>query len=469
MHKLSDRLQVSVNTIKADIQKITLELEPFITYSMQTTTHFTMLFTKDTTAYELVKEIYKESLFLKVVARYLLGETKYLTIVEEDFVSVTKAFRTKKTVEDFLLAQNFQKNGEQFETDELTYRMVFVSIWMRADFFDKKVNQRILLLATSFVEEIFETFSSNYHLHNRQYQFLLYHTYLCLSRSDEHLIFANEMTAQNRIEYQKLSLIVKKIFKKNELTSKNIIFLTAICSTLPIRAKRYSVIELNYQNERTRIIEQHQQVKYLINLLEDEFQTLLYQNESFEISLIYFIHSLWENIQIYYLERNYYLSTEQLHYVSRVEKVLYQWKEATGNNVLCFNPLSIIRFTSEILPSLTIKRKKKYICMIIAETELSHIIYRHTLQKWLNSDFIFIDDNLYYSLDDIPVYREQWPHIIVCERTLQTRYTQSEPNLFYISRNTLLKDVKYIIDSFFELNLIEPINSFKEEHKKKKS
>lgn len=462
LYEISERLHVSVNTIKTDIHKLTLELESFITYNKHENTHITMLFSKDTTAYQLVKEVYKQSHFLRVLARYLLGETNYLTIVEEDFVSTTKAFHTKKMVETFLLAQNFQKKGHQFEANELTYRMVFVAVWMRTDFFNKKINQRLLLLANSFVKEIFETFSSNYYLNNRQYQFLVYHTYLCLSRSDEHLIFTNETITHARIEYQQLSLIAKKIFNKHELSSKNITFLTAICCTLPIRAKNYSVIELNYQNERMQIIEQTQEIKYLITLLEEEFQTILYQNESFEIPLIYFIYSLWENVQLYYLERNYYLSTEQFHYVSRVEKVLYQWKEATNNYSLYFNPLSVIKFTSEILPSLTIKRKEKYVCIIIAETELSHIIYRHTLKKWLNSDFIFIDDTLYYSLNDIPIYREKWPHIIICERTLKTRHMQTEPNFFYISRNTLLEDTKHVIDSFFELNLIDPLSSFKE-------
>lgn len=464
LRELSERLDVTVNTIKTDIHKLMLELAPFITYNMLTTTHITMLFSKEATDYDLVKEVYKESHFLKVVARYLLGETNYLTIVEEDFVSTTKAFRTKKNVENFLIAQNFQKIGEQFKADELTYRMLFVTIWMRTDLLNKIIDQRLLVLASSFVKQIFETFSSNYNLNNRQYKFLLYHTYLCLSRSEKQMFFANETTTQTRIEYQQLSVIAKKIFKKNELSSKNLTFLTAICSILPIRAKNYSIIELNYQNERIRIIENQQQIKYLINLFEEEFETVLFHNESFEIPFIYFVYSLWENIQNYYLERNYYLSTTQLHYVSRVENVLNRWKETTNDNTLHFNPLSIVKFTSEILPSLTIKRAKKYVCMIIAETELSHIIYRHTLKKWLNPEFIFIDENLYYSIDDIPVYREQWPYIIVCERTLQTRYTQLEPNFFYISRNTLLKDTKYIVDSFYELNLMNPNILFKQKN-----
>lgn len=464
LRELSERLDVTVNTIKTDIHKLMLELAPFITYNMLTTTHITMLFSKEATDYDLVKEVYKESHFLKVVARYLLGETNYLTIVEEDFVSTTKAFRTKKKVENFLIAQNFQKIGEQFKADELTYRMLFVTIWMRTDLINKIIDQRLLVLASSFVKQIFETFSSNYNLNNRQYKFLLYHTYLCLSRSEKQMFFANETTTQTRIEYQQLSVIAKKIFKKNELSSKSLTFLTAICSILPIRAKNYSIIELNYQNERIRIIENQQQIKYLINLFEEEFETVLFHNESFEIPFIYFVYSLWENIQNYYLERNYYLSTTQLHYVSRVENVLNRWKETTNDNTLHFNPLSIVKFTSEILPSLTIKRAKKYVCMIIAETELSHIIYRHTLKKWLNPEFIFIDENLYYSIDDIPVYSEQWPHIIVCERTLQTRYTQLEPNFFYISRNTLLKDTKYIVDSFYELHLMNPNILFKQKN-----
>lgn len=460
LRELSERLDVTIHTIKNDIHKITLELQQFITYNMITTTHITMLFSKNITDYELIKEIYKESHFLRVIARYLLGETNYLTIVEEDFVSTTKAFQTKKKVETFLTTQNFQKVGEGFEADELTYRMVFVAVWLRTDLFNDSIDQRLLLLASSFIKEVFEAFSSNYHLNNRQYQFLLYHTYLCLTRSEKELFFADEDNIQTRIEYHQLSMISKNFFKKEEeLTPRNLTFLTTLCSILPIRAKNYSIIELNYQNERVRIIENHPPVKDLITSLEEEFQTVLFHDESFEIPFIYFVHSLWENVQNYYLERNYYLSPEQLNYVSRVEKVLAQWKQAFSADALYFNPLSIMKFTSDILPSIAIKKKEKYICMIIAETELSHIIYRHTLKKWLNPDYIFIDDRLYYSLEDIPIYREQWSHIIVCERTLQTRYTQQDNNFFYISRNTLLKDTKYIIDSFYEINLIAPTNS----------
>lgn len=107
IRELAKELDVTFNTIKKDLSMLLVQLSPFLDHYELSATVVTMIFTKQTTRYDLIKEIYSESKFLKVVARYLLGDTNYLSIVDEEFVSVTKAFKIKKEVENYLKKRIF--------------------------------------------------------------------------------------------------------------------------------------------------------------------------------------------------------------------------------------------------------------------------------------------------------------------------------------------------------------------------
>ncbi|MCR1928063.1 hypothetical protein NSA39_09320 [Enterococcus gallinarum] len=86
----------------------------------------------------------------------------------------------------------------------------------------------------------------------------------------------------------------------------------------------------------------------------------------------------------------------------------------------------------------------KFAIIIVAEDELSHVVYRENISRWLNMDYYMIDNTMYYSLNDVPIYADEWPHVIICERSLVFEENTKPTNLFSISKSTLLEDIKRI-------------------------
>lgn len=456
IRELAKKLDVTFNTVKKDISMLSVQLMPYLDQYELSATEVTMIFTKHTTRYDLIKEIYSESKFLKVVARYLLGDTNYLSIVDEEFVSVTKAFKIKKEVENYLKEETILDDNNKIKPNELLYRFIFVSTWLRTDFFSEYINRESFTYAQKFVDKIFDVFDVNYSPNDREYSFFLYHTYLCLERSDMNLVLSNYRESRINSSYNKLSEISELILGDRHLSDQNLKLLAIFCRLLMLKSKNFSIVNMNYHLDRQAIIEEQPDIQQLIKALEKEFNIPLRNNIIFEIPFIYFICSLWENTQNYFVERNYFLTMYQVGIAQRLEKVLKQWKELyLPDENIHFNKTSIIRLVSEIHSALLSNHMQKHLCMIVAENELSHIIYRESLKRWINSEFITIDDQMYYSSEHIPVYKNDWPHFIIYERSLLTK---EEPNitdshLFYISRNSLLQDIKLIRDYLYEKTL----------------
>lgn len=122
-----------------------------------------------------------------------------------------------------------------------------------------------------------------------------------------------------------------------------------------------------------------------------------------------------------------------------------QWKEEIQLDYeLKMNDTSLEKLCSEIESSLTQKRPMKFAIIIVAEDELSHVVYRENISRWLNMDYYMIDNTMYYSLNDVPIYADEWPHVIICERSLVFEENTKPTNLFSISKSTLLEDIKRI-------------------------
>lgn len=457
IRELAKELDVTFNTIKKDLSMLSVQLSPFLDHYELSATEVTMIFTKHTTRYDLIKEIYSESKFLKVVARYLLGDTNYLSIVDEEFVSVTKAFKIKKEVETYLKKENLLDSNNHIKPNELLYRLIFVSIWLRTDFFSEKINTDSFKRAEQFVAKVFDVFDVYYLPNDREYSFFLYHTYLCLERPDDNLVLTNYRKSRVNSSYNKLAEISDSVLAEYHLSDKNLKLLAIFCKLLILKSKNYSIVNMNYHLDRQEVIEDQPDIQQLIKTIETEFKIPLRNNMIFEVPFIYFIYSLWENAQNYFIERNYFLTVYQMGVADRLEKILRQWKEMYHpDEPIHFNKTAIIRLVSEIHSALLTNHMQKHLCMIVAENELSHIIYRESLKRWINPEFITMDDRMYYSADHIPIYKDDWPHFIIYERSLLTKeeHHLADSHLFYISRNSLLQDIKLIREYLYEKSLL---------------
>ncbi|WP_086348829.1 helix-turn-helix domain-containing protein [Candidatus Enterococcus clewellii] len=450
LREVAKRLQVTTNTVKRDFAKVLLVLETQIEWSEITSTTIALIFNSSFTRYDLIKKIYQDSYFLKTCAYYLLGESDYLTLVEAEFISVAKAFTIRKQVETYFKAAGIMDENSEFIPNEIRYRLVVISVWMRCDILDKLLVPNEYKTATVFVDQVLFKFANGYEKNKREYQFLLLNTYLSIRRSkDFSLTYGEEAMTylKNMPTFHQLMDVNKLVLTKEKLPETEIQYLASIYKTIPLNTSNYLIVEMNYQRERELMIEKNGMIRQLIQHFENEFGVDLFNHILFEKPFMNFIYSLWQDTQAFSAEKHFYLSNQQLRLTERIKHVLEAWqKQFDLEAEVTFNQTALEKFCSQVTASLLQKRSPKFVFFFIAEDELSHTIYRENLKRWLNLDYNIMDSTMYYSLDELPIYVEEWPSIIICERSLKHDTTIPDSITFFpISRNSILEDTKNIL------------------------
>lgn len=452
INDVATRLFVNSNTVKRDFQKLCVFLEEYILDSTITSKEISITFLPEISYYTLIKEIYKESKFLRVCSRYLIGETNYLDIVNKEFVSVTKAFHLKKKVEEFFISSGIMNENKQFIKNEVNYRLVVLSIWMRSDLLNEAVNDEDMHLAKGMCNYILGDFLNNHEIDDRDYNLFLFGTYLSIHRHENNLQLAisddyyNEIISSS-LTFEKFNNANKYMLNDNSLNTNEIIFLCFIYKAMSLKTDSYLLVETNYLIERTFTIERNPMIKQLIRKFEYEFKTVLLNEISFEKPFLNLINSMWSNIQVFIVDKHYYLTNEQIESINRIKHVLKEWQKEYNLTEVKFNSISIEKFCTQATTALMKKQEAKTIFIIVAKDELAHILYRENLKRWINLEFNTIDNMMYYNLDSIPVYIQSLPHIILCDRALMTVKSN---HIFGISVPTINTDIKTIL-----LNIID--------------
>lgn len=452
---VAKRLNVTFNTVKRDFEKLCSILEEYIEKSEVDSTTIQIAFFSSFTRYDLIKQVYKESKFLRGCSWYLLGQPGYLTIVEEEFVSVAKAFKIKKRVEEYFKNANVMDDEGNLVENELEYRLVMMSVWMRCDLLDQKLDKNLHRLAKIFVDQVLDHLSNDYEMNKREYTFLTLAAYLSFSRKDtKRLKFPNEefLFLRKSMIFNQIKDIAEIVLGANQLSENEIAFFVSIYRSVNLNTRNYLIVKMNYMQKRDAFIEDRPEtVKKLIKLIEDQFNANLNNNILFEKPFMNFLNTLWYNIQNYTVEKHYYLSDSQLEVFSKLKETLNYWKkDIDKEDEIIFNDTSLEKLCSEIESSLAQKRQSKFAILIVAEDELSHVVYRENLTRWLNMDYSIIDNTMYYSIKDVPIYAKEWPHVIVCERSLIFEDDTYRSNLFAISKSTIFEDIKNIFLYIYE-------------------
>lgn len=454
---ISNNLNVSYNTIKRDCDKLILILSSFISYYKITSTHIAITFHDKYTRYDLIKELYKSSVFLNVCSRYLLGDKDYINIVEEEFVSVTKAFRLKKLVESYFVEIGILDKNNKGITNELKLRLAMITVWMRCPHLYHEINQENMESAKTFTNHLLNDLSNNHHKTNsREYAFLIWSVYLSISR---HRSYPIQNTSpeinnlKNSFSFQKIQKYANRYLNRNNLNDNELLFLTSIYKNISLNDTNYTIVQMNYQSERENIIKDNFYIRELYLMFEQEFDNNLFYNILFERPLIAFSYSLWNDLQNFIVYKHYYLNKYQLSLIKRIKKILIIWKDKVWpDNLLIFNDVAIEYLTYQLSSVLLFNKEIKRTIFIVAESEESHIIYREILMHWLNMEYNIIDSTLYYSLDDVPPYISQHPATIICERSLFFKDKNKHSCTFPISRYSIQEDLKNILSEIIKFN-----------------
>lgn len=413
IQKVAELLSVSRMTIKRDIEKILLT-DPRIQLVEEHSIYITVSFQSGITRYDFIRQLYKQSHFLRICVLYLQGERNYLKISEEEHISVAKVFSLKKKVEEFFKKTGGMTEDGHFVNDEFHYRLLLLTIWMRIDFFEAKLDQRIYQEAQYIVHQISKIFSNK--LNERENYFFTLNVYLSLQRKHKEL--KNPKSGMKYLhkhsEYKKIEGVVHAYhLPKNEVD-----YLTIMYRLLNHNLNNYHYLQMEYYQLRKTHLYTVPSVIDLIHQFEHFFQRELMREMLFERALLRLLVSIFFNRSMYLVEKNHFIEEPQRQLCTEVKQLINNWSQENGYHVYLENR-SIEKFCLQVSDLLIRKDIAKiWHVFIVAENEFSHIIYREWIQRRLNTTQILIDQELYYSLETLPVYLDKEISLIICERTL---------------------------------------------------
>lgn len=438
-------LKVNKVTIKRDIEKI-LDIEPKIKVVFEDSTTIEVRFWKNATRYELIKKLYYQSHFLRVCSFYLLGETNYHKIVEKEHISVAKVFNLKKKVESFFINAGIINEAKEDLEDELKSRMIIIAIWMRIDIFNKRINTKSFYEAEQIVRVFIKEFSNK--LNEREHHFFKLAIYLSLERHNKSLNLSKRLTKyiKKGFLYPKVkSLLANYKFNENE-----ILYITMMFRLLNQNLRSYRYVAMDYEFLREKYINDIPEVRDLIHMFEVSFKRHLLKDIMFERPFIRFIVSTFLERQMFLVEKHYFLRERQQSLYPEIEKIMMEWSNKYALNIQ-LSRKTTEKFCLQVSELLLHDSSKNWNIFIVAEDEFSHILYREWIERKLNTNHIVINDELFYSLNDLPIYIDADNSIIVCERTLMNDPSGwiKESKTFPISLSSINEDLQKFLEYVF--------------------
>ncbi|MBK5028403.1 helix-turn-helix domain-containing protein [Enterococcus faecium] len=448
---LSENLDVTSETIRRDFSRIKTVLQEQIECIEIELSICHIQFLPEFTRYDLVKEIYQDSRFLRVCSRYIMGIKDYLSIVEEEFISVSKAFQLKKKVEAFFSQTIcFADGGEDF--DEFKKRFLILSIWMRCDLLDSMVNDRYWKLSQEFTDATLNNFSS--HLNKREYIFFVKSVYLMLHYSPNSKLVIPKVAydyMKTSVVVDKMDNLVRNFFELdilNGITKQEVIYLSIIFRMVPYNVQNYTLLKMDYEYQRQRLIEAFPDISQLIFSFEQEFKVPLLKNIRFEKPMLTFILSSLLETQNFVVDKHYFLSKDRKILKNRILDIFGRWNNFNIEKKYMFSPIALDRFCIEVSSMLVPQFIHYRFIVVVAENDDSHIEYRESISTYITGTDMILDNAMYYSLDELPEYYENY--IIICERHLLNESKIFQNNLIFpISLSHLDTDLKNIFTKIY--------------------
>ena len=441
---IAEFLEVNKVTIKRDIEKL-LFVEPRIKVVFENTTTIEVKFWKNATRYEVIKKLYYQSHFLRVCSYYLLGETNYLKIVEKEHISIAKAFNLKKKVEEFFTAAGIMDRSKNFIEDEVKYRTILLTIWMRIDVFNERIDSKVFYEAEQIVRKFIKEFSNN--LNERERHFFKLAIYLSLKRKDKN-ININEQD----IKYIKKGILYQRItqvLSEYNLNEQEVMYVARMYHLLNQNLYNYQYLKIDYEFVRKEIIESIPEITELIQIFEKEFNRELLKDIMFERPFLRFIISTFLERQMFLVEKHYFLGEQQRKLYPVIEQIMLEWGKKYDIN-LKLSKKTTEKFCLQVSELLLHNSNKKWNVFVVAEDEYSHVAYREWIERKLNTEHIIVDSILYYSMDDLPIYIDNNSSLVICERTLMNdqseriRNTRTFPVSLYSINNDLQSFFAYV-------------------------
>ncbi|EME7129086.1 helix-turn-helix domain-containing protein [Enterococcus faecium] len=413
--ELSHDLNVSEKTILKDFSKIEQVLGDTISFENRSKGKYYFYLLEEKNSIQLAREIYDSSLFLKICCRYLMGEKDYSVYVEEEFISVSKAFNVRNDVESFLKDMNLiDSNGNKVE-NELKKRLVMLSVWMRNSLMGKYINKEYCILAESVATDILDY--SDKKANSREKDMLTKGIALILfgSKLDE--------LSKKKLKETSFGSLLKEVFdlisNKIAIDEDEFRYISVLFYLIPTSYTSYSVMNMDLEIQK-RIFLQFPEIEYYIYSCESYFGIRLADNNVFLQTILYFILFSYYNVQSYLVEPHVILNNKQKVLCNSLKQITLGWKKnfpLETNKYRVTNEL-LKRMSFDLYFVLQEEARKPIFITVVGRNAISHMIFKKYILDYMPSDKVKIDECLYYSLADVKIYKRDWKQIILCEESL---------------------------------------------------
>lgn len=450
IYDVSKFLKVDILTIKRDIDFIEQIFSDAIMTINKDKNIYTVLFKNEYGRYQLIKRIYAESKFLRVCSKYILGERNSEIIAEEEFISLSTAFKLKREIREFL-SESIEIPKDKLimerQDKEIRYRQALLSVWMRSDILNKGINYDIWDKVENFVEFFLDFLTNN--LSQKDTIFFKRSLYIAIVRNNYPLSIPNKdlECIKKGVIFPLLKKYLKRFFDCN-LNDEDVVYLTMVYRLLPYNAKNYISLQVDHEEQRKQILAKTNNFLELLRFFERDFGISLIGNFGFEKAFFHLIYSAWQGLQLFSIGKHYFLNQEQRIMKKRIKKDIKEWSHIYYNDKILASDTEIDQFCIRVTEILISNLIPKVYLVIVAENADSHVVYREYLKKSIFNDLYSVDDVMYYSLKELPNYYNR-TGIILCERSVFLDDDVERSNIYPVSLYTLTNDMNKFFSKVF--------------------
>ncbi|EMF0479088.1 hypothetical protein IBQ20_002797, partial [Enterococcus hirae] len=238
--------------------------------------------------------------------------------------------------------------------------------------------------------------------------------YLAIERHENNPIFISD----KYLKFLKSSLMfleIKRIISTIgiELDDHEIAFLSIVFRMISFNVNNYVLFEKDHLLLMNKMIETNPQIPDLLISLDINLKVNNINDTIIQSSILRFITPLFFSEQEFLLSSPIYQKNTHEIFLNKFLNITNNWIKSFSDKEFKFSKEELNRISIEII---SIINQKKQMIIVVSKNINIYLIYRKKIQEYLLSSNRILLDNIYYSLEDIPLQFKN--NIIICDERL---------------------------------------------------
>lgn len=447
--EMADLLEVSPRTIEKDLEQVMDTINFAIIENVHLKASYYVKINHDFPLFVLKQYFYKESLFLKVYSKFVLGQFNYLDIVDDDFISVSKAYTLKNQAMDYFRNLDLKENCGSLVLSEIEWRLITLNLMVRVDEgveyihpyeFEIACDELIIAIEKNFSKRIYDEDSKFYLRHGM---------FLAYLRKETHPIQFDpiyEAEIKKRPIYQLVKRAWDNSLFSEYLPESEMVYIAFLFNACPYTFSELEDLFKDHQEIREIFIENRPMTSELIRTFSEIAGQPLEHNIAFEQALIRLFRTAWKNYQPLIPDKIYLLTPELRKTNQIITETFIAWGKSFSIN-LFLDQNMINRFIEECAQFI-IRKKTVVSIVIVTDSHTKFLIYQSLLKGNIFSPRI--EQHIYRSLEELSQTEINYDSsIIACEKNILLKSSKEQQHLLPISLDDITSPT--FARHFFEL------------------